>query len=73
MVDKHLNEFKTNDLVFLGPEKPLDRAVVWRITGIYRGNAHLESGMTGRRMVAPLERLTRFVPRRIQEPAHGNA
>lgn len=65
-MDKHLN---VNDLVWIGPAKPLDRSVIWRITGIYEGNAYLESGMTERRTIVPLERLTKFVPRRVQEPA----
>ena len=59
---------RVNDLVFVGNPAPLTEKVVWRIAEIHDGNAVLVSGLTERRAVYPLERLTKFTPR-LREPA----
>ena len=63
-----MSEVQVGDLVWVGSEGDLARKIVWQIESIHDGNAVVRSGMTERRSVFPIERLTPFKPRQM-EPA----
>lgn len=67
-----MSELKPGTLVFVGEPAPLTEKIVWTVQSVNEdaGTAVIVSGMTERRAVYALDRLTPFRPR-LKEPARG--
>lgn len=64
-------DFKTGDIVFVGPQRPLDRKVTWKVVRLSKAAdnlvyATLVSGQSERSMTVPVSRLNHF---RVTETA----
>ncbi|MDL5351195.1 hypothetical protein [Microbacterium sp. zg-YB36] len=58
-------DFKPGDIVFVGPQRPLDRKVTWKVLNLHQAAdnlvyATLVSGQSARSATVPVSRLTHY-------------